>query len=372
MSKLKILILWLITPLFFVGVSFWYISQEYITSKNLEYVKTLTWSDMNTTSFMDQVSTTSEYCYSFNTWVAITSSNRSFRFASCIDFACATNYYSFLYNYDKIFTVNTNIYLQNQTLSLKTSTTQTELNNFYQNNLFCFKPYIWYSGLTWGLFNTFYINNLSNSTDSNVQISVYRVKDTVVSDCSSVESQLSSCQSDYNTLSWSYNTCIDTLNVKQGLLTTCQTDLQSCQNWVDASCLQCQENLSGCLSDKTNLQNYNNSLSLQLNECLSNWGAWDLLSWDCQTFSLFWTNDNLPYSLPIRNNLFLPDWFQSYISWGVQAISKINKDQYSFDSFEDLYSWYDKIYLFLFGLPMFALFLYYVKTYFIYLFKKEK
>ena len=372
MSKLKILILWLITPLLFVGVSFWYISQENITNKNLEYVKNLTWSDMNTTNFIDQVSTTSEYCYSFNTWVNFTSnSQRTIPFWACKDSVCMNQYYIFLYNYDKIFPTSNNIVNTNQNLYFFPELTQNELDNFYQNNLFCFKPFIWHASLTWGLFNTFYLRNITITSDPNLTLSVYKVKDSVA-DCSSVESQLSSCQSDYNTLSWSYNTCIDTLNVKQGLLSTCESDLQSCQNWADTSCLQCQENLSGCLSDKANLQNYNNSLSLQLNECLSSWGAWDLLSWDCQTFSLFWTNDNLPYSLPIRNNLFLPDWFQSYISWGVQAISKINKDQYTFDSFEDLYSWYDKIYLFLFGLPMFALFLYYVKTYFIYLFKKEK
>lgn len=171
-----------------------------------------------------------------------------------------------------------------------------------------------------------------------------------VSDCSSIQSSLNQCQSDLTSCT---NSC-DTL------VSQCQADKQSCQS-----------NYSGCLAENQSLSNYNDSLSIQLNECLSNWGSWDLWLTGCNSFSLFWNEDWDPFSLPIMNNLFLPNWFKSYITWGVQAIWSITNKVYDFTSYEDLNSNYWKILLFFFGLPFFALFIYYIKTYFFKLFTKK-
>lgn len=132
-----------------------------------------------------------------------------------------------------------------------------------------------------------------------------------VSDCSSIQSSLNQCQSDLN---------------------SCQSDWSHC----DTLYWQCIENFSGCTADKTSLENYNQSLTDQLNECLSNsesW-SWEELTWNCVTNSLFWLDNDNMLSLPITNNLFLPNWFQWYLnSWNVLGISDIEKQEiiYEFD-----------------------------------------
>ena len=155
----------------------------------------------------------------------------------------------------------------------------------------------------------------------NIDYSIYKVSESDYfsflqssnssSDCSSVESQLSSCQSS---------------------LESCQSNGSHCDTlyWV------CVENLSWCNADKLSLQNYNDSLSSQLNECLANsdW-TWELLTWDCLQNSLFWLDNENMLSLPITNNLFLPNGYWGYLTtWNVLWISSLEDHSkvYEFDS----------------------------------------
>ena len=134
------------------------------------------------------------------------------------------------------------------------------------------------------------------------------------SDCSSVESQLTSCQSSLNTMSWS--------------LASCQSSLSDCQwNWSHCDTLygQCVENLSWCNADKVSLQNYNDSLSSQLNSCLASLTSWENASWLYLTYNMFWQDSDSMFSLPITNNLFLPNGYKWKLDDdNVLSIAKLN------------------------------------------------
>lgn len=134
------------------------------------------------------------------------------------------------------------------------------------------------------------------------------------SDCSSVENQLSSCQSSLDTMSWS--------------LASCQSSLSDCQwNWSHCDTLygQCVENLSWCNADKVSLQNYNDSLSSQLNSCLASLTSWENASWLYLTYNMFWQDSDSMFSLPITNNLFLPNWYKWKLDDdNVLSIAKLN------------------------------------------------
>lgn len=218
-------------------------------------------------------------------------------------------------------------------------------------------------------------------------------------DCSSCEedlelcdSDLSSCASSFNTLksdfdilSWSYNTCLNTLNDRNWQvwtlswqLATCNSDLNSClSNWSNCDTLYwvCVENLSGCNADKSSLQIYNDSLSSQLNECLSAW-TWSWI-WSGAIFTfdfdLFRSDDWQDYSLPITNNLFLPNWYKAMLnSDHVLTIAKANSLNHAYSISDDEFSnkvisSYWTIFIFLMSLSFMLLFMFTIRKYFIWL-----
>lgn len=190
---------------------------------------------------------------------------------------------------------------------------------------------------------------------------------------SSIWGELSSCTSDYvdldlayTTLSWSYNTL-------SWNLASCQSDLSSCTNSCDTLYGVCVENLSGCNSDKASLQIYNESLSSQLNECLSS--SWSIWSWSIFTFDfdIFRSDEWQDYSLPITNNLFLPNWYKAMLnSDHVLTIAKANSLNHAYSISDDdfsnkVISSYWTIFIFLMSLSFMLLFMFTIRKYFIWL-----
>ena len=182
------------------------------------------------------------------------------------------------------------------------------------------------------------------------------------SDLISCESSLENYRSLYNACNTAYSTCSNNLQTMSWNYATCQSSLSSCQsdllncNWWNCDTLLwvCQENLSGCTADKTSLQNYNDSLTSQLNECLQNqgWTGSNGSGLMLVNNSLFWYYDDNLLSLPITNNLFLPLGYQGVLdSWQVLYISALSWDepkQYYFTD-EDKISIIDILsYLFIF------------------------
>lgn len=182
---------------------------------------------------------------------------------------------------------------------------------------------------------------------------------------SSCEDDLSTCVSSLSTLQSNYNSCyndktscLSSLSTLSWDYATCQSSLNSCQNnWSSCDTLYwvCVENLSGCNSDKLSLQNYNESLSSQLSECLSNSENWTWTSGSGLMLvnnSLFWYYNESLLSLPITNNLFLPLGYQWVLDSGnvlyISALSGSEPEQYYFSD-DDKVSIIDLLsYLFIF------------------------
>lgn len=187
------------------------------------------------------------------------------------------------------------------------------------------------------------------------------------SDCSQ-DSNYLQCLEDKNQLIWQVSTLSWNLN-------TCQSSLSSCQNWFDVSYQACVENLSGCQSDLSNMTNYNDSLNLQLQECLANtplpdepceWTGCEEILQQNRNFSLFWERDDNMFSLPVANNLFLPQWYRAYVDSWVVAISKYEDEnieiklaEWSFDQVNTLYFTIIKAIVYI---GLFALFIWFIKT----------
>lgn len=349
MHKLKLFLLSVITPLLCIGVSFgaWFSDQYYL----LEWISYWSLNSNNNTIKVYDLS--APFCISFYNAVSPNNYNSNFQVRGC---AIDQNYW-----FEQCW-VPLNISI-NFTVSTSSS-------------IYCFDPTTWQSDMPWYtlssvLFDWSFWNYYLQSVDYNI----YSMGSYTPSNCSAIESQLGACKDDLSAMSWSYNTCINTLNDRNwqiwtlswslascnSNLSSCQSDLSACSNSCDTLVSQCQSDksalqssLSGCNEDKESLQNYNSSLSNQLNECLSNWWSWSLSLTGCNTFSIFWNQDGSPFSLPITNNLFLPNWLRSIITWWVQSIEQVDKPIYDFASSEDLNSSFNKILLFMFALPMFA------------------
>lgn len=210
-------------------------------------------------------------------------------------------------------------------------TNQYSYNDLYAN--------LW--GPTCDLWYSLNVINYSNSSN----------------DCSSVESQLSSCQ-------WN--------------LSSCQSDLTSCTNSCDTLVSQCQSDketlqlsYSGCIETNSSLQNYNDSLALQLQECIEQW-TWFSGATIINLYDMFrsdWIND---YSLPITNNIKLPYWYRGFLDDWVLAIKNIYtlENAYSFDD-DSFQNWvienFWKVFLFFMSCGLTLVFLYAIRRYFIWL-----
>lgn len=195
--------------------------------------------------------------------------------------------------------------------------------------------------------------------------------------------------SDYLPLNWlssssdcsqdsDYLQCIENLNIKNWQVATlswdlssCQSSLSSCQNGFDVSYQACIENLSWCSSDLENMTNYNTSLSDQLNECLAELPIPCEWTWCEDTintntmFSFFWEHDEERFSLPVANNVFLPQWFRAYVDSWVVAIWKYDEEKTYItiddESFERVNNAYFYFFSAIIWLWLFALFLWFFK-----------
>ena len=345
-NKIKLLLLWIITPLLCLGVSFGAnsVSLSNINSINANYINSFHWDAYNV----------------------------------CFQFKDLTDYVVINYSYS-----------YNQTLwsALTEQWTMTVNDNW----IMCF-PLWWlimnsqnymyeYEEIN---YNSFQLNIANANQNSNAYILVSLV-DAFGSDCSSVASDLTACKYNYDLLSWQFNTCINNLNTSYGTISTlswslasCNSDLASCTNSCDTLVSQCQEDkatlqgvYSGCLESNTSLQNYNDSLSSQLQECLESgtggtWGTYIAL------YDLFWSEGGNNYSLPVENNIWLPNGYRGYIDQWVLAIKHIDslENAYSINDsdFTENVVWsYSVVYLFFVSSGLFLVFLYIIRRYFIWL-----
>lgn len=184
------------------------------------------------------------------------------------------------------------------------------------------------------------------------------------------------CSQDSN-----YLQCIEDLNLSRwqvstlsGDLNTCQSSLQSCQSNQDAGYLQCQDSLTTCQTNLESQTNYSDSLNTQLQECLANnpseedcegSGCEEILKYDW-LFSLFRMNGDEMFSIPVANNIFLPEGYKAYVnSWSV-AITQIEKTELTFDDeeFDKVNTLYVDFYVHIAVLLFVCLFVFYIKKFF--------
>ena len=339
--KIKYLLLGLLTPLFVSFCSAYNISQE-----NIDYINSIalkTWSNINTTAWYFDLYQLSNpdaniyrnLCVLFS-WFNLTN----------------TVPYVIRFSWELWTNSSANIYVSSLNYNLYCNSWWRKYFQISFKNSVAFTiDYYW----------VFDAEDLINRSLS-------------VSDCSSVESELA-------TMSWNYNTCLSSLNEKTWLLTTCQNDLASCSNSCDTLVSQCmqdkstlQTSLSGCVEDKASLQNYNDSLSSQLQDCLMTNTSWNVITWFIlNQYSLFWKDWGVDYSLPITNSLFLPNWLKAKInSDNVLSIAKANSIETAYnitdeDFKNNVFNNFSVVYLFLFSCGLFLIFIYAIRRYFIWL-----
>lgn len=324
MSKLKLLLFWLFTPLF-IGVSFG--AYDIFWGLNLVYNSS----------------------YSRNS----SSSNKTF-----------SDYW--LTPYKPYCAIVKNTWWWYALTYAKVNWYNVSNWNIWVWKYFCFSTYMCTN-------NSCYlsIETAWGPVQSSYSLSIYSLDlpiEISSSDCSSIENDLINCQSSFNTLSWNYASLNSSFTQLEANYNSCMTDTSHCETlvWV------CYENLSGCQETNSSLQNYNDSLSQQLNECLENWSWW-VWSWIyLSSFDLFWSDEGVNYSLPITNNIFLPYWYRWFLDDGVLAIRNVNSlnsalsldnSSYQQGVIDNLW----KVFLFLMSCGLILVFLYTIRRYFIWL-----
>lgn len=120
-----------------------------------------------------------------------------------------------------------------------------------------------------------------------------------------------------------------------------------------------------CSSNYSSLLQYSNSLDEQLDACLQSMSWLDYLMFNLQWY---WDNWDL-YSLPVSNDLFLPDWYRAYIdSWVVMIWKSLTLESaYEIDDadFQSVMNWFWVVFLYLFWSALFLIFIYVIRWYFI-------
>ena len=248
--KIKLFLLWLITPLLF-GVSFWFdLTSDEITFLNNNATQKWSFTNVWNYTLLDYWSVPSErldYCFIFS-W--------------------------FLYN-------NSTAFPFSLISTVNTSPTAFSPERLYGSVL----PYSMYCFT----FTSRYVKLLKPENSSYTYSADYFW---------SIEASKIFNGSLWFDIQWlldSYDTCSNNLN-------QCDTSVQQCL--LDKDNLS--TSLTSCESDKSSLQNYNDSLTSQLNQCLNSNLTWDFFSWGFLRYSLFWNDDESMFSLPITNDLFLP------------------------------------------------------------------
>ena len=157
----------------------------------------------------------------------------------------------------------------------------------------------------------------------------------------------------------------------------CIEDSQECPSCQDCSLLSwdlatCQGSLWACIEDNTSLENMNSSLQDQLSQCLANGGTScdpeedeDCYTWAYQLFHVFRQNQGSDFSLPISNNIFLPNWLRAYTDSWVVALAPLSPNDYSLDreSWEILNDLVIKIFYYLAVLLSVMALAYYIKKF---------
>lgn len=279
MKKIKLLLLALITPLL-CGVSFWI----NLTQDTIDYINSISiasWSNLSSTAwYIDLYRVPSPVNNSYLNYCVLLS---WFNISSSASFVVRFNW------------------------NLDTSTSTPFYVSNINYNLYCATWWRKYFQISFNSSTAYRLDNfwVFNANDILNQGSFY--------DCSSIESQLNQCQSDLTSCQAS----------------NCDTQLSQCiidRDNALSSITTLSWSLLSCNEDKASLQNYNDSLSSQLNACLSFSSSWDNLSWSaCFDYSMFWQDGNDNYSLPITNNLFLPSWYKwKYNEDKIVSIAPIN------------------------------------------------
>ena len=120
-----------------------------------------------------------------------------------------------------------------------------------------------------------------------------------------------------------------------------------------------------CSSNYSSLLQYSNSLDDQLDECLQSYSWLDYLMFNLQWY---WENWDL-YSLPVSNDLFLPEGYRAYVDSGVVMIWKnlSLESAYEIDDtdFQSVMNWFWVVFLYLFGSALFLMFIFVIRGYFI-------
>lgn len=345
MKKLKFLLLSLLTPLF-IGVSF----ADSLDLTTFDFV----WNYWK--SYVDWSNTNNTY----NPWITL-AVNKLY----CIDiksFTCkypsAWGWSSCSYNVDLHLTTPNSVisYFFTSSLTITRDSSISLSSNVW--SVWCFM-----SDSVW--FDT--IAQLPDYVSFNFDLYSKDVFSVGVSDCSQDPNYLQ-CLDRVNELNWQVWTLSWSLQ-------TCNSDLATCTNSCDVSVSQCRESLSWCQSDLTNMTNYNDSLNSQLQECLANspipdtpceW-TWcdEIISWTNTMFSMFRSVEDMMYSLPLSNNIYLPRWYRWYVDSWVVAIWEIEKKKIVIDddSFNEINKSYYKVFAWLIFLFLTALFTYYLKKF---------
>lgn len=123
---------------------------------------------------------------------------------------------------------------------------------------------------------------------------------------------------------------------------------------------ECEENL--------------NSITNSYNACTNELGiTYEALSWlEYLTYNLYWVDWENTYSIPLTNDVYLPNWYRAYVDSGVVAITNIGSLDYAYtidnQDFQDSVVWsFSVVYLFVISSGLFLVFLYVLRRYFIWL-----
>lgn len=309
-NSFKLLFFWLLTPLLFFGVSFWF----------------------NPFSSFDPVwsflANDDNFEYFFNSWFLYCYYNSSVR-PTGVDIMYPTC------RVDLPSCWEINVYLN-------------------ANSSVCFNVTQDYSLFLW-----------SSEYNRNDLVYIYRF-DYPFSDCSN-DSNYLTCLDRVNQLNWQVWTLSWNLSTCQSNYNSCLSDSSHCDTLIGV----CQENLSWCQETNSSLQNYNDSLNSQLQECLENWTWWSWWNY-IALYDIFRSSDWNDYSLPITNNIHLPLWYRGFLDEGVLAIKRVNTldSAYSIsdEDYKDKIVWsYSTIFLFFVSSGLFLVFLFAIRRYFIWL-----
>lgn len=103
------------------------------------------------------------------------------------------------------------------------------------------------------------------------------------------------------------------------------------------------------------------------------WNLYETLSWlEYLTYNLYWVDDDITYSVPLTNDIYLPSGYRAFVDSGVVWISRLKSLEYANSiNDESFNNWvvenFWQVFLFLMSSGLFLVFLYVIRRYFIWL-----